>query len=579
MKVQSVRARLTLWNVGVLALVLAGFGLGLCYSVRVMLQRSVDEELRRMARGQAERWARGGPRPGPAFLREGLPGLPGASPGGPGRPGPGMFRPWEGEGHPQPPDPPPGEAPSPPGGLALLERVRERATEGAPGFPGPFGLGVRDGAAPDRQPLLRRPRLLNRSGGPLAEGSNDTPWDPATVADAVSGQVAFSTVTVNFDDTEAALRVISYPLVRRGPQGAWVEGVLQVPYNLTEFHRLQEGLVRVLLMLIPLALLVAGIGGMFLADRSLRPVREITDAAAQIGAEDLSRRLPVPSQDEFGRLAHTFNGMVARLQEAFGNLETAYEQQRRFVGDASHELRTPLTTIKANTSLALFGERSPAEYQEVLQEVDQAADTMNRIVQDLLLLARSDAGELKVTLQPTALAAVLERAAANLRHRETAPVHIALPEPSPHVLGDSHHLARLFGNLLDNAARHTPLEGRIDVTAHVESGRESPRESPRESGREEVVVRISDTGEGIPAEHLPHLCERFYRVDTARSRERGGTGLGLAICRSIVEAHGGRLSIESRVGVGTTVTVLLPRAEARLEDTPLSARTSGCRLV
>ncbi len=570
MKVRSVRARLTLWNVGVLALVLAGFGLGLCYSVRVMFQRSVDEELRRMARGQAERWARGGPMPGPPPFREGFP--PGdGPPGGPAGPAPGRFGPGMGEGFPQPPGPPPGEGPGPSGGLTLLERGRERTVAEERRPQGLLGPGLFAGAPPDRQFPFRRPRFLNRSGGPLAEGSQDTPLDPTAVADAVAGLVTYSTVTMTVDDTEAPLRVISYPLVRRNPQGAWVEGVLQIPYNLTEFHRLQEGLVRVLLMLIPLALLVAGAGGMFLADRSLRPVREITEAAAQIGAEDLSRRLPVPSQDEFGRLALTFNGMVGRLQEAFGNLEAAYEQQRRFVGDASHELRTPLTTIKANTSLALFGERSPVEYQEALQEVDQAADTMNRIVQDLLLLARSDAGQLNANLQPTSLASVLERAAGNLRLRETAPVHVALPEPSPQVMGDSHHLTRLFGNLLDNATRHTQVEGRIDVTAHIES-------LPG-SEREEVVVRIRDTGEGIPPEHLPHLCERFYRVDTARSRERGGTGLGLAICRSIVEAHGGHLSFESQVGVGTAVTVRLLRAADYLEDTPLPAGTSGCRLV
>lgn len=193
----------------------------------------------------------------------------------------------------------------------------------------------------------------------------------------------------------------------------------------------------------------------------------------------------------------------------------------------------------------------------MLRKVDQAADVMSRIVQDLLLLARSDAGELVKEERPVALGAVLERALNAVKRPETARLNLTLPDPSPTVLGDDHHLLRLFTNLLENATRHTPPEGRVSVEARCLNGT--------------VLVEVRDTGEGIAPEHLPHLCERFYRVDTARSRARGGTGLGLAICTSIVEAHGGRLQIDSRLGAGTTVTVSLPRIEIERPNAPLAA--------
>lgn len=546
MKPSSVRARLTLWNVAILALVLAGFGVGLCVSVNALLQRSVDAELRQMARGQANR-RHAGPPPGGRFNGQGFP----DERRQPGEPDPGFQN---HDGFPDQPPPPP-----PPEGQERMPRMGGLPTQWVNGSEPGQG---RPEAQPDfprgnRQMYIRRPRFLNRSGGPFNPNDADTPWDAATVADAVAGRESFSTVTVSLEGEEEQLRVISYPLFRNDGRSVWVEGVLQIGYSLTELNRLQESLVRVLLMLIPIALLAAGAGGLFLTDRALRPVREITEAAGEIGAQDLSRRLRVAGRDEFARLAMTFNGMIARLQEAFRRQEAAYEQQRRFVGDASHELRTPLTTIKANTSLALFGERTPEEYCEMLREVDQAADVMSRIVQDLLLLARSDAGELVKEERPVALGPVLERALNAVKRPETAHLDLTLPDPSPTVLGDDHHLLRLFTNLLENATRHTPPEGKVSVEARCLNGT--------------VLVEVRDTGEGIAPEHLPHLCERFYRVDTARSRARGGTGLGLAICRSIVEAHGGRLQIDSRLGAGTTVTVTLPRIEVERPNTPLAA--------
>ncbi len=290
---------------------------------------------------------------------------------------------------------------------------------------------------------------------------------------------------------------------------------------------------------------MAAVGGAFLTGRMILPVRDMTRAAGRIGAQDLSQRLPAAGHDEFSELAATFNGLLERLEKAF-------EQQRRFTADASHELRTPLTAILANTSLTLAGPATLAESTQALQATQRAATRMNRIVQDLLGLARSDAGQVEMDLEPIPIRPLLEAAVEALAGSNHAPVHFDVPPEPLFIVGDDHALTRLFTNLLDNAARHTSPSGRITVTASRESSL--------------VNVTVADTGEGIPPEHLPHVCERFYRVDPARARAGGGTGLGLAISQSIIEAHGGTLSLESQVAVGTRVCVTLSVAPATSID-------------
>jgi len=248
--------------------------------------------------------------------------------------------------------------------------------------------------------------------------------------------------------------------------------------------------------------------------------------------------LPATGEDEISKLSSTFNAMLSRLEHTF-------EQQRRFTADASHELRTPLAAIKAHTSLALHGDKTPAEYRRALEGADRAATVMSRIVQDLLLLARSDAGQLKPDIRSVPVREVLEAAIEAIQGQTHAPVELQVPDADLRVLGDPTCLIRLFTNLLDNAARYTPLGGRITLNA--------------EGDGTWATITVADTGIGIAPEHLPHVCERFYRVDQARSRKHGGTGLGLAICQSLVEAQHGRLSLESEMGKGTRVYVTLPQ--------------------
>lgn len=545
----SVRVRLTLWNVLVLACVLSGFGAAMAYTVQANQAAAIDRQLAEQARGIGPRMNRGRGFRRELFIRRGASNE--SSAPRPAQPAPG-------------PDPGP-----PPGGPPPWEQGPERRPFGEPGRPfrQPITRQPGDvGPAPmlvNGQPVLefRRPLFLTREGNGFGMFSDDRPWDPAHFQRSLRGDSLYSTITVNGE----RVRVFSAPM--RLPDGQ--EGVVQAAHPLGEQQRLADSQFRTLLLLIPLALLVAGGGGLFLTNRALRPVRDVTQAAAEIGAGDLSRRLKVTGKDELAELSVTFNGMIARLQETFGGLEhanaelaqaysrleRAFEEQRRFTGDASHELRTPLTRIKGSTSLALCGPHDADSYREALEVADEAADTMARIVQDLLLLARSDAGQLPVRLSPISIEDVLHRSLAGLRDQPGAAIRLEIPPGNTRVLGDLDHLARLFSNLLENALRHTPRDGAITVSAR-------PRGDVLE-------VTVRDTGEGIPPEHLPHVCERFYRVDQARTGGRGGTGLGLAICQSIVQAHGGTLTLRSRPGHGTAVTVTLP-----LAPTPALAATA-----
>ena len=393
---------------------------------------------------------------------------------------------------------------------------------------------VHDAETPDPTGELR-PRFFTAVGQPLTPG--DRPLDPAGLRRAQEGEEVFTTVR----DAGGNVRVFSLPIVR----DEQIVGFVQTGNSLTRIEAEIAEMTRTLVYLIPVVLLIAGVGGAFLTDRALRPVRRISQAAGEIEAEDLSQRLPVMGDDEFADLAVTINGMLSRLQYSFERQEQAFEQQRRFAADASHELRTPLTIIKANTSLSLSEHRTELEYEKTLRAVDTAADRMTRIVQDLLLLARADAGQ-AYPLVSTSLLEVLDSAAASLPKTDHAPMSVDLPAKPLFVSGHADSLVRLFGNLLENAVRHTPEDGRITVTA--------------ERAGAQIAVEVSDTGVGIAPEHLPHVAERFYRVEAARSRVQGGTGLGLSICRSIAELHGGSLEIRSTPGVGTTVRVLLPDA-------------------
>ncbi len=289
-------------------------------------------------------------------------------------------------------------------------------------------------------------------------------------------------------------------------------------------------------------MLLGSYGGLLLANEALSPVDRITRAAEQIGAGDLSERVPLPDKmDEIGRLAATFNHMIARLQAAF-------ERQRQFTSDASHELRTPLAVMRGDIEITLRRRRTPEEYERVLTSNLEEIMRLSRLVEDLLTLARGDAGQSALDCEPMPLDQLCQEMVEYITplaqtHEQTL---IYQPPAAPvMVKADAQRLKQLLLNLLDNAIKYTSQGGRITLGLKTEG--------------KEAVLTISDTGRGIPPEDLPHLFERFFR-HTRSTSDKGATGfgLGLSIVKWIVESHGGKIEAASRIGEGTTFTVRLP---------------------
>jgi heavy metal sensor kinase len=321
-------------------------------------------------------------------------------------------------------------------------------------------------------------------------------------------------------------------------------GRLQVAQELEPVLQTLANLQTQILLGLALALFLAGWGGFFLASRALQPIDQITRTAQAISASDLSQRIQyVGPADEVGRLAHTFDTMLDRLQAAF-------VRERRFTGDAAHELRTPLTALKGRIGVTLSQPRQTAVYTETLQEMEQQVDRLIRLSHDLLLIARLDQGQLRLQMEKIEVADLVGAVVEQVRPL-AATKSLTLTEnipPGLTIQGDLDLLIRLFLNLLDNAIKYTPEGGQVAVTA-------------RQSATQ-VAISVSDTGAGITAVHLPHLFERFYRVEDDRSRAGGngesGAGLGLAIAYEIARAHGGDLTVQSDAGQGATFTVQLP---------------------
>jgi len=294
-----------------------------------------------------------------------------------------------------------------------------------------------------------------------------------------------------------------------------------------------------LLIAVPLTLLLSAGGGLFLVRRALRPIDRMVAATREIEETDLSRRVAIRSDDELGRLARTLNAMLDRLERAF-------RRQRQFTDDASHELRSPLSVIEAEATLALRRERSAEDYRGAIATIAEEASSMNRLIDQLLTLARSDAGEESMEIERLDLSELASETVAAMEPvAEEAGVTLAFDgAASAPVEVDPLRIRRVIANLVENAIRYTPSRGQVGVEVHTEG--------------HEAILSVTDTGMGIPAKDLPHIFERFYRVDKARSRSEGGSGLGLAICESIVETHHGTLSVTSQIDVGSQFIVRLP---------------------
>jgi two-component system, OmpR family, sensor kinase len=280
-------------------------------------------------------------------------------------------------------------------------------------------------------------------------------------------------------------------------------------------------------------------GGWWLAGRAIRPIDQISAAASRISAGNLSERIDVAEADsELGRLAGVLNSTFARLEAAFA-------QQAQFTADASHDLRTPLAVIISEAQTALARERSAADYRETIEGCLGTAQQMRRLTESLLELARFDAGQEAMKREPLDLSRVVRECVELVRPlAEQRKIELDCDLPALQCPGDAERLSQVATNLLTNAIQFNREQGKIRVSV--------------DSTDSSALLQVADTGEGIPTEDLPHIFERFYRADKARSRVEGRNGLGLAICKAIVDAHGGSIEVASRMGVGSTFTVKLP---------------------
>jgi heavy metal sensor kinase len=310
-------------------------------------------------------------------------------------------------------------------------------------------------------------------------------------------------------------------------------------------------LLGAILLAVPAVLLVSGGWSYLMARAALAPMERLRSSTEEITAARLDRRLPIANaHDELGRLSQTINAMIARLERSFLEI-------RRFTADASHEMRTPLTIIRTAAEIALDKNLGPAEHRDLLGGILEECERLTRLIEQLLALAREDAGPGATAIQALDLSSLVRHVVEDMRPLAEARglALVVAVDSALRICGNELRLRQVCYNLLDNAIKYTPAGGTIAIRV--------------ERKDQAAIITIQDTGIGIPQEHLPFVFDRFYRVDKARSRSEGGTGLGLSIAQSILAAHSGRIELASTPGQGSTCTVALP-----LESKPERQRTA-----
>lgn len=327
-----------------------------------------------------------------------------------------------------------------------------------------------------------------------------------------------------------------------------VFAIIQVGASLNQVENALKQITTELLVAAFFVLLLGALGSYWLAGRAFMPIRRLIEVARTIQAGDLRQRVPVPRPaDEVQALALTFNDMLASLEQTLN-------RQRRFVSDASHELRTPVAVIRSKTDLAIQQPGELDEYLTVLRQVNGEAERLGHLISDLLALARADEGKTLFEMETVPLHLLAEAVAANAEALASERGVTLTVEPAPpvDVRGDEARLIQVIMNLLDNAIRYTPCGGSVVVSIA--------------STTEWATLTVRDTGIGISSEHLPHIFNRFYRADSARTHNPGNNnGLGLAIVSWIVLAHHGTIDVESQPGHGSTFTITLPRSQKSLD--------------
>jgi heavy metal sensor kinase len=382
--------------------------------------------------------------------------------------------------------------------------------------------------------IFREDRLLAANHTENAESTPPEKHPAAAAAKDFLAQAIAARATVGGDGRD------EWRLVAYAPGGETAEYVIVVAESRRELIDQMRALRRIFLFSLPAMLLVAGFAGYLLARKSLAPIADMRAQAERISAENLHERLPVKNEsDELGKLARVFNDLLARIESSFDGM-------RQFTADASHELRTPLAIIRGEADVALSQDRESAEYRETLEIIQDEARNLSSIVDDMLSLARADAGQRKLNLEELYLSDLVEECVHSARalalNKRLSLNFESYDETS--FRGDEGLLRRMVVNLLDNAIKYTPDGGSVSVKLWRENGL--------------IRLRIADNGIGIPSEAAARVFERFYRVDKSRSRAEGGSGLGLPIVKWIAEAHHGSVRLESAPERGSSFTVSLP---------------------
>ena len=321
-------------------------------------------------------------------------------------------------------------------------------------------------------------------------------------------------------------------------------GVVQIGIPIDEFAEMLSGFTWTALLASPLLLILASAGGYWMSRRALAPVERIARTAADIEAQNLSKRLPIRGTgDELDQLSATLNAMFARLEDSFRRIT-------QFTADASHELRTPVAIIRTTAEVIRKKPRSEKEYAEALDRILAESERTTELVEDLMLLARADANVEDLALEPVGLAELAQAARAEARVlAEAAGITLTNGGLSQcTVSGDDRALRRLLLILLDNAIKYSKPGGEVQLYLGI----------CQRGDRRTAVLEVRDQGIGIASEDLPHIFERFYRASKDRSRKVDGVGLGLSIAESIARRHGGEIEVESSPGVGSTARVFLP---------------------
>jgi heavy metal sensor kinase len=378
-------------------------------------------------------------------------------------------------------------------------------------------------------------QIMDRSGRIGAKMSDieaeALPISFATLEQAVKGEIVYETI----ETSRPRLRMVTLPIV----EDKKVSSIVQVGSSLEDFDETMKRLLIIFLIGIPSSCGVAIAVGYYMAKKALKPVDQIRRAAVKISSSNLDEKIDIGARkDELGRLAQTFNEMITRLKEAFQRIN-------QFSIDVSHELKTPLTILKGETEVALRKKRDAQDYERLLGSNLEEIDQMTKIIDDLLLLAKADTGEMQLAVEEIDLKDLILDVYRDMRmFAERKSVELTVGDLNETKLqGDELKLRRMLWNIVDNGIKYTQAGGTVDISSVLDNGN--------------VRIDVRDTGIGIAQKDLKYIFDRFYRADGSRNRE-SGSGLGLSISKWIAEAHRGSIEVSSESSSGTVFSIKLP---------------------